>query len=262
MWLTIIFFFIIFSTSTVFNTHTHTSTVFSCSPLATQSCRWQSLSLTHHNFFNWIYYSCTSLWINLFNTNRFIDFILTFSFFLLKNSFTAPFEEIVTKILKLTNPTDKKICFKVKTTAPKRYCVRPNSGFIDPFGTVNVAVMLQPLQQVDHAQIAAEFKSKHKFMIQSVFVEESCTVEPNVSLTAILYTLFTRNVSSFRCYLNHVFIFLLFTVERCWSDDNHGLEVAMCIWIPIGTRICFGSNQWRLECNDRLHINDIGNFDS
>lgn len=45
----------------------------------------------------------------------------------------------MTANLKLTNPTDKNVCFKVKTTAPKRYCVRPNSGFVEPHGVVEVA---------------------------------------------------------------------------------------------------------------------------
>lgn len=32
----------------------------------------------------------------------------------------------------LKNPIDKTIAFKIKTTAPKRYCVRPNCGELDP----------------------------------------------------------------------------------------------------------------------------------
>jgi len=32
----------------------------------------------------------------------------------------------------LKNPTVKKIAFKIKTTAPKRYCVRPNCGELGP----------------------------------------------------------------------------------------------------------------------------------
>ena len=47
----------------------------------------------------------------------------------------GPFTEVVTADLKLSNPSKKRICFKVKTTAPKQYCVRPNSGLIEP-GTV------------------------------------------------------------------------------------------------------------------------------
>uniref|UniRef100_A0A2I3HKM1 MSP domain-containing protein n=1 Tax=Nomascus leucogenys TaxID=61853 RepID=A0A2I3HKM1_NOMLE len=58
--------------------------------------------------------------------------------------FKGPFTDVVTTNLKLRNPSDRKVCFKVKTTAPHRYCVRPNSGIIDPGSTVTVSVMLQP----------------------------------------------------------------------------------------------------------------------
>uniref|UniRef100_A0A2K6FJ99 Vesicle-associated membrane protein-associated protein A n=1 Tax=Propithecus coquereli TaxID=379532 RepID=A0A2K6FJ99_PROCO len=51
-----------------------------------------------------------------------------------------PFTDVVTTNLKLRNPSDRKVCFKVKTTAPRRYCVRPNSGIIDPGSTVTVSV--------------------------------------------------------------------------------------------------------------------------
>lgn len=46
----------------------------------------------------------------------------------------GPFTEVVTTTLKLGNPTNERVGFKVKTTAPKQYCVRPNSGIIDPHG--------------------------------------------------------------------------------------------------------------------------------
>ena len=52
---------------------------------------------------------------------------------------TGPFTDVVTTNLKLRNPSDRKVCFKVKTTAPRRYCVRPNSGIIDPGLTVTVS---------------------------------------------------------------------------------------------------------------------------
>jgi len=53
--------------------------------------------------------------------------------------FSGPFSTVVTSELKLTNPSTKKVAFKVKTTAPKRYCVRPNSGLIEPNGQVAVS---------------------------------------------------------------------------------------------------------------------------
>jgi len=34
--------------------------------------------------------------------------------------------------MSLKNPSDKKVAFKIKTTAPKRYCVRPNCGELAP----------------------------------------------------------------------------------------------------------------------------------
>lgn len=71
--------------------------------------------------------------------------------------------------MKLSNPSDRQVCFKVKTTAPKQYCVRPNSGLIPAKGAVNVAVMLQPFDY------NAEEKSKHKFMIQTAFVPDGET---------------------------------------------------------------------------------------
>lgn len=76
--------------------------------------------------------------------------------------FKGPFTEVVSSTIKLHNPTDKKVCFKVKTTAPKKYCVRPNSGIVQPQSTVSVAVMLQP------HDFDVKEKSKHKFMVQSM----------------------------------------------------------------------------------------------
>lgn len=53
--------------------------------------------------------------------------------------FLGPFTDVVTTNLKLANPTDRNVCFKVKTTAPRRYCVRPNSGVIEAGTSVKVS---------------------------------------------------------------------------------------------------------------------------
>lgn len=89
-------------------------------------------------------------------------------FFLKKLYSSGPYNRVVTEYFHLANPTDKSIAFKVKTTAPKRYCVRPNNGIISPGKSVNVAVMLQPQGEGQTAATPQE-KNKHKFMIQSVF---------------------------------------------------------------------------------------------
>lgn len=77
--------------------------------------------------------------------------------------FKGPFTDVVTANLKLKNPSERKVCFKVKTTAPRRYCVRPNSGIIDPGATLTISVMLQPFDYDPNE------KSKHKFMVQTIF---------------------------------------------------------------------------------------------
>lgn len=76
--------------------------------------------------------------------------------------FRGPFTEVVTSELKLCNPTDKPVCFKIKTTAPRRYCVRPNSGVVAPNKDVAISVMLQPFEYDPNE------KNKHKFMVQSI----------------------------------------------------------------------------------------------
>jgi len=81
--------------------------------------------------------------------------------------FKGPFTDVVTSYLKLTNPCERRVCFKVKTTAPKRYCVRPNNGLIEAFGSTTIAVMLQPVD-LDNLND----KSKHKFMVQTMFAPE------------------------------------------------------------------------------------------
>ncbi|KAM4727876.1 vesicle-associated membrane protein-associated protein A-like [Anableps anableps] len=88
--------------------------------------------------------------------------------------FKGPFTDVVTANLKLKNPSDRRVCFKVKTTAPRRYCVRPNSGVIDPGATVNISVMLQPFDYDPNE------KSKHKFMVQTIFAPSN--VSDNDSL--------------------------------------------------------------------------------
>lgn len=80
--------------------------------------------------------------------------------------FKGPFTDVVTAELKLSNPSEKKVCFKVKTTAPKRYCVRPNSGIIEPSKEVSVSVMLQPFDYDPNE------KNKHKFMVLTLFAPD------------------------------------------------------------------------------------------
>lgn len=57
--------------------------------------------------------------------------------------------------------------FKVKTTAPKLYCVRPNSGRIRPGQSLEVAVLLQPMK----TDPPSDFKCRDKFLVQGVKID-------------------------------------------------------------------------------------------
>uniref|UniRef100_U9URR0 MSP domain-containing protein n=1 Tax=Rhizophagus irregularis (strain DAOM 181602 / DAOM 197198 / MUCL 43194) TaxID=747089 RepID=U9URR0_RHIID len=53
-------------------------------------------------------------------------------------AFHRPFTQLVKEVLVVRNPNPEPVAFKVKTTAPKQYCVRPNSGRIEANGSVDV----------------------------------------------------------------------------------------------------------------------------
>ena len=110
---------------------------------------------------------CSQLIWLLFPTFIFFHSI-GFIWFGLYSVSLGPFKEPVSVVMKLTNITEKKACFKVKTTAPKRYCVKPTTGVIDPKGMVTILVTLQPLGPNDPNE-----KGKHKFQVLSVLAPET-----------------------------------------------------------------------------------------
>ena len=54
--------------------------------------------------------------------------------------------------LSLTNQGTERIAFKVKTTSPKKYCVRPSSGIVEPGTSRDVQVRLQSSVCVQHSK--------------------------------------------------------------------------------------------------------------
>ncbi|OBT76111.1 hypothetical protein VF21_04837 [Pseudogymnoascus sp. 05NY08] len=80
--------------------------------------------------------------------------------------FHRPFTREVSQVLKIRNPNLTPIAFKVKTTAPKQYCVRPNSGRIEPGKEVEVSVLLQAMK----VEPPADTRCRDKFLVQSVAV--------------------------------------------------------------------------------------------
>jgi len=66
---------------------------------------------------------------------------LSFFFFFLSRKIKkkiGPLTRVVKQNLTIENPHDKAVAFKVKPTAPKLYCVRPNSDVIPPNSSIDV----------------------------------------------------------------------------------------------------------------------------
>ncbi|KAK3358885.1 PapD-like protein [Lasiosphaeria hispida] len=84
----------------------------------------------------------------------------------LELGFRRPFTVEVAQQLKIKNPNASPIAFKVKTTAPKQYCVRPNSGRIEPGHEVSVSVLLQAMK----TEPPADARCRDKFLVQSAII--------------------------------------------------------------------------------------------
>merc|ERR1719244_2569916 len=73
------------------------------------------------------------------------------------------------RVLKLINTDSGNVAFKVKTTAPKAYLVRPSSGTLRPREDQDVQIILQP-QGVEGST------TNHRFLVQAVLVNDGQTV--------------------------------------------------------------------------------------
>ncbi|KAK7406248.1 hypothetical protein VNO78_07871 [Psophocarpus tetragonolobus] len=69
--------------------------------------------------------------------------------------------------LQLSNKTDNYVAFKVKTTNPKKYCVRPNTGIVMPQSACDVIVTMQAQKEAPN-----DMQCKDKFLLQSVKVDD------------------------------------------------------------------------------------------
>nr|XP_043629411.1 vesicle-associated protein 2-1 [Erigeron canadensis] len=74
--------------------------------------------------------------------------------------------------LKVSNTTDKNIAFKVKTTSPKKYFVRPNTGVIQPWESCIIRVTLQA-----QLEYPPDMQCRDKFLLQCTPVSTSSDTE-------------------------------------------------------------------------------------
>lgn len=74
--------------------------------------------------------------------------------------------------LQLSNKTDDYVAFKVKTTNPKKYCVRPNTGVVMPRSTCDVIVTMQAQRETPQ-----DMQCKDKFLLQSAIASPGATAK-------------------------------------------------------------------------------------
>ncbi|KAJ2864081.1 phosphatidylinositol-binding protein scs2 [Coemansia aciculifera] len=97
-------------------------------------------------------------------------------------AFNKPFKAVTQDVLRLTNKNNSPVAFKVKTTAPKQYCVRPNAGRIEPGDSVEVQVVLQPMKE----EPPVDFKCRDKFLVQSIQITPEMESMPMTELWAMV----------------------------------------------------------------------------
>ncbi|XP_075259584.1 vesicle-associated membrane protein-associated protein A-like [Convolutriloba macropyga] len=76
--------------------------------------------------------------------------------------FKGPFTDYVSQKLKIENTGDSPIGFKVKTTTPKKFSVKPNMGCIEAHGSQDITICLHSFTYDPND------KTRHKFMVQVV----------------------------------------------------------------------------------------------
>ncbi|KAJ2972513.1 hypothetical protein NQ176_g7111 [Zarea fungicola] len=81
----------------------------------------------------------------------------------LELNFRRPFTVEVSQTLTIKNTSSTPLAFKVKTTAPRQYCVRPNAGRIEPGQDFDVSVLLQAMK----ADPPSDTKCRDKFLVQT-----------------------------------------------------------------------------------------------
>ncbi|KAK4770375.1 hypothetical protein SAY87_030907 [Trapa incisa] len=74
--------------------------------------------------------------------------------------------------LHLSNKTDHYVAFKVKTTSPKKYSVRPNMGIILPRTSLDILVIMQAQNEAP-----PDMQCKDKFLFQCVKTNEGMTAK-------------------------------------------------------------------------------------
>lgn len=78
----------------------------------------------------------------------------------------GPFNRAVCKKIKVYNPSkNTRVAFKLKTTTPRLFFVRPNVGLVQPGERVSIDIFVHPVYQDYNSQ-------RHKFLMQAAEANE------------------------------------------------------------------------------------------
>ncbi|GJQ12021.1 hypothetical protein GpartN1_g3812.t1 [Galdieria partita] len=83
-------------------------------------------------------------------------------------SFHLELNKPLVQTLKLKNISEETLAFKVKTTQPKRYFVKPNAAIIGAGKEIQVSIVLQPLQELPPDTNTC----RDKFLLQVIKVDK------------------------------------------------------------------------------------------
>ncbi|GJN21720.1 hypothetical protein PR202_gb09227 [Eleusine coracana subsp. coracana] len=74
--------------------------------------------------------------------------------------------------LKVVNNSEHHVAFKVKTTSPRKYFVRPNASMVQPWDSCTITITLQAQKEYP-----LDMQCKDKFLIQSTRVAASTDMD-------------------------------------------------------------------------------------
>lgn len=122
----------------------------------------------------------------------------------------------------LVNKSNEYVAFKVKTTSPKRYCVRPNTGVILPRKTCEFTVTMQALRTAP-----PDLQLKDKFLVQTTVVPYGTSDED------LIPTFFSKETGRYieESKLRVVLVSASHSLEEQPSNEVHDTEPA--VEVPI-----------------------------
>jgi hypothetical protein len=132
------------------------------------------------------------------------------------------------QVLKVTNTSPHKVVFKVKTTQPSWYYVRPNQQVVDVGKTEEVVIVLVDAECARFLECAArgvpEKLDKHRFLVQTKTLEDA----EYDAIVALQPGQRTEGVSAFRTHATDLLL------RRCLRANARScLAATLCFAHPL-----------------------------